>query len=727
MKKLLLLVGLIVFLTPSIQSSDAEKVLIPKKISDGSLIYFTLGYDWISGKAYEKTPPIDIAFTEKSSQDGYYFLKNSEKNNKCLYGKILEYRKCKDKDEFLWKIELVDIFGSYYSERLRATLNGGIKVRIQNKKNDRCIQLTRDMPKLTRNDCQNSLITLYGGPTRDLCLSKPPKNKEEKLLCKCTKVDNKREVRQNCLNLILASRGETKKLVSTIKRHQKIKLIRYKQLGLFTRKCKSKSGGFTSFSSEDQICYDEFPKSMISESAGEISQKTIKIESANYVVKNLIRNKDKLSQHPEKAIRSIAYLEILYNQLLDENAFDKKVKNDLRNAVLSFRKAFNFDQNIHVNDAISNYWILAQLIEWGSTTKKEVPKDLLDRKTALHSLKNSIAMVRSFIDFDTSFNNKSTAKFNDELKLSSLNKEITIIVSSFEKYKKEISTPISQLAKNIDAAMKEYKKTIRYIQKNLKNYKKTGKQEKLISTAYSLDLLYNLIGENLSKIPNEYEFQLTQINKRYLEEHRFIIKKLVSNTNDLKIKEYKNNLFYVQQLQEDGFESLKIVKALGKLDFGLSDLEQNLNSVNLNAQNFNVDNLNNSLKELNSVNLENVTASIEENFEDSVQAVEQAVEEASSSIFESITLGDAMDIIHDEIEGHTWFEPIELSQYIDKKGMTGIVDSTTTFSDAVELYNNVEGINLSGEEALIMMAAEVCQSDGMCTHPELKFPNVSNN
>ena len=27
-----------------------------------------------------------------------------------------------------------------------------------------------------------------------------------------------------------------------------------------------------------------------------------------------------------------------------------------------------------------------------------------------------------------------------------------------------------------------------------------------------------------------------------------------------KITEYKNNLYYVQQLQEDGFESLKILK-----------------------------------------------------------------------------------------------------------------------------------------------------------------------
>ena len=30
-----------------------------------------------------------------------------------------------------------------------------------------------------------------------------------------------------------------------------------------------------------------------------------------------------------------------------------------------------------------------------------------------------------------------------------------------------------------------------------------------------------------------------------------------------------------------------------------------------------------------------------------------------------------------------------------------------------------KGGNMSDEEALIMMAADVCQSDGMCTHPML--------
>ena len=171
---------------------------------------------------------------------------------------------------------------------------------------------------------------------------------------------------------------------------------------------------------------------------------------------------------------------------------------------------------------------------------------------------------------------------------------------------------------------------------------------------------------------------------------------------------------------------MKIVKNLEELDFGLSNLEQTLNSVNLDANSLDFDDLDRAVDELNSVNLESVTASIEENFDESLQAVEQAVEEASSSIFESLTLGDAMEMIHEEVEGYTWFGPMELSEYIDKKGMTGIVDSTTTFSDAVDLYNSIEGTNLPDDVALIMVAAEVCQSAGMCTHPELKFPVVSN-
>jgi len=705
-----------------VKPSYAEEVPIPKTLSNGTQISFGTCCELRSGVPYEIESPIDIAVTEKSYQKDYYFLKSSKNNKKCLYGKILEYRNCKDKDQFLWKIEIADIFGSHYDKHYRADFFGGIHIRIQNKINDRCIKLPGayfggDL-RLTRDDCRNALIPIYGGPTKDLCLTKPPKNKEEKLLCKCTE-----ERQENCIDLILASRGEARELASTINKKQKIYPINY---GGFFGKCKPKPGGSYFDGFENMICYDEFPKSMFSKD-GMVTEKTMKISSARYVVKNLIRNKDKLGQHPEKAIRSIAYLEILYNLLLDDYTFDKKVKNDLRNAVLSFRNAFNFDQKIHVNDAISNYWVLAQIVEWGSTTKNEVPKELLDRKVALHSLKKSVAMLRSFIDFDTSINNKNqTATFNDELKLSSLNKEITTIVSSFEKYKKEISTPTSQLAKNIDIAMSEYKKTIRYVQTNLKNYKKKGKQEKLISTAYSLDLLYNLIGENLSKIPNQYEFQISQINKRYLGDHRLVIKKLVSNTNASKITEYKNTLFYTQQLQEGGFESLKIVKNLEELDFGLSNLEQTLNSVNLDANSLDFDDLDRAVDELNSVNLESVTASIEENFDESLQAVEQAVEEASSSIFESLTLGDAMEMIHEEVEGYTWFGPMELSEYIDKKGMTGIVDSTTTFSDAVDLYNSIEGTNLPDDVALIMVAAEVCQSAGMCTHPELKFPVVSN-
>ena len=55
MKKILMFIGF-TFLSffIFIQSSYADKISIPKKIPNGTPIYFTLGFDWISGQAYEK-------------------------------------------------------------------------------------------------------------------------------------------------------------------------------------------------------------------------------------------------------------------------------------------------------------------------------------------------------------------------------------------------------------------------------------------------------------------------------------------------------------------------------------------------------------------------------------------------------------------------------------------------------------------------------------------------
>ena len=163
----------------------------------------------------------------------------------------------------------------------------------------------------------------------------------------------------------------------------------------------------------------------------------IKRKAAEGVVYRFIKKKNILGKNPALAIKGIVYLEILYNELLADSTFDKKALNDIKNAVLSFRKSFNFNTEINVNEAIERYWVLAYIIENGTSIKKKVSKDLLERKVALHNLKNSIAMVRSFIEYDTSLNKKNqSVKLKEKQKLSSLVEEISKILSSFKSYKK---------------------------------------------------------------------------------------------------------------------------------------------------------------------------------------------------------------------------------------------------------------------------------------------------
>ena len=287
--------------------------------------------------------------------------------------------------------------------------------------------------------------------------------------------------------------------------------------------------------------------------------------------------------------------------------------------------------------------------------------------------------------------------------------------------KNEVAPPKSQLAKDIDSAINEYEKTYYFIYDNINNFKKTNKNDLLISSAYGLDLLYNLLGEAESKIPNSYELDLSNIDNRYLQTNRITLNKLVSGTNSVKLSNYKNTLYFAQQLENVDFNAINMIQKLDDLDLGLGNINNVLNNVELDSINIaelSVNNVESSIESLNNIDVQSM--------EQSAQAVEQAVEDAAASIQEIYTLGDAMAEIHNEIAGYTWFQPMELSEYLESKGVAGIVDSTTSFSDAVDLYNSIEGTNLSEDQAIIMMAAEVCQSDGMCTHPYLKFPVVSN-
>ena len=145
--------------------------------------------------------------------------------------------------------------------------------------------------------------------------------------------------------------------------------------------------------------YERFklPKGMISK-----HQNKLKI-AAQEVLHRFVKKKLTLPQFPGKAIKAMAFFEILFNELLRDPAFETKLLVDINKGRNSFRQAFGFFKTLSTEDATYRYWTLGELLDQGQVEKVIVPDDLIQRKVLLRDLKNRIGALRSKIEFDTSF------------------------------------------------------------------------------------------------------------------------------------------------------------------------------------------------------------------------------------------------------------------------------------------------------------------------------------
>ncbi len=701
----------------SYSKANKKNINIPNKIIDGTEIY---GYDF---KVY----------TFQSSIDDYYYLVN--KNKKCLYGgSNLNFRACKPKDRLLWRIKIVNIYGGGITKWNKDFIPGSIIIEIYNKEKNKCLVPNKknDPFKVSMECSKPALFNLKGTEIDTLCIDRKDNySLEEEIFCNCSfeqKLYGSLYDKKNCLDVILSSRGElknnnskneikkisNKKIFNNKKKiHKYEKFVEPEYYDPWMDMCNKWDKKKKCYPEEEQL----FGHSWTTEQE-KGGNEGIKRKAAEEVIYRFIKKKKTLGKYPHLTIKGMAYLEILYNQMIWDRSYDKKLLNDLRSAVISFRNSFNFSKNLSVNEAVARYWALAYIIEHGKTKKNKVPKDLLFRKGVLQNLKKSTLMVRSFIDFDSSISNNQNIKINDEKKFTSLTQEVQKIVDSFDSYYDNVKKPKSQLSKNIDISLNEYKKISNFILEEIKQYNETKNNEFLIAATYAMDLLINTLDDTISKIPNEYVLNMGNINPTFKKLHAKTINNLTSDINKNKIQKYKNNLIYVQRLEEFNFNSLEMLESLNNLDLGLENFEasiKNLDLDSLDSVKLDIENINTSIQQLENVDVQEIASTIEQ----STKAVEMAVEEVAQSIFEMVTLKDVMDVIHDEIKPeHTWFALPTLEEYIELKGMTGVVDETTTFSDAVKLYNQAEGTSFSDEEALFRMASDVCNEGGFCSHPE---------
>ena len=130
-------------------------------------------------------------------------------------------------------------------------------------------------------------------------------------------------------------------------------------------------------------------------------QNKLKI-SAQEVLHRFIKKKSTLPLFPGKAIKAMGFFEVLFNELLGDPKFEKKLLVDINKGRNSFRQAFGFPSKLSTKDWVYRYWTLGELLDQGKVEKVNVPNDLVQRKVLLRDLKNRIGLLRSQIEFDTS-------------------------------------------------------------------------------------------------------------------------------------------------------------------------------------------------------------------------------------------------------------------------------------------------------------------------------------
>ncbi len=148
----------------------------------------------------------------------------------------------------------------------------------------------------------------------------------------------------------------------------------------------------------------ELPEGMLGPMQNKLRQ------SADRVLTRFVKKKRSLSQYPGKAIKGMAYFEVLYNELLYDPSFEVDLLKDIHKGKQSFRDAFGFSSLLSITDATYRYWVLGELLDQGKVEDVFVEKDLLERKVLLRDFKNRIGSIRNQVEFDTSIKavNKNT-------------------------------------------------------------------------------------------------------------------------------------------------------------------------------------------------------------------------------------------------------------------------------------------------------------------------------
>ena len=222
------------------------------------------------------------------------------------------------------------------------------------------------------------------------------------------------------------------------------------------------------FATYEELIYPEF--------LGDLKYINVQAKAGQEVVFRFVKKKRTLATHPHKAMLAMAWLEILYNEMVKnpKGTRDETVESiyNIRNQL---RKSIGMEDTSSAQECINRFVLLSKILSYGKLETSELSAGVQKRKQLISTIKGSLGNMKS--KYEENLIDAKAVEVVDEVKIDSSKETLSdftdkIRVESNEKIRVKFNKDNPDYTKKLEELKKLYEDNLI----NKEEYEETRKR-----------------------------------------------------------------------------------------------------------------------------------------------------------------------------------------------------------------------------------------------------------
>ncbi len=127
------------------------------------------------------------------------------------------------------------------------------------------------------------------------------------------------------------------------------------------------------------------------EALGDLRYANVQRKAGEQVVFRFVKKKRDLSKYPHKTLLAIAWLEILYNEMVkNPKSKDDADVESLYNTKTTIRENIGMSEQASTQEVVDRYVVISKLLSFAKLEKHEIPEGLQHRKEVISYITSSV-------------------------------------------------------------------------------------------------------------------------------------------------------------------------------------------------------------------------------------------------------------------------------------------------------------------------------------------------